>query len=616
MPPRRTPGSAGDGLAVRSFLAAVLLLAAAIGCRATPPDPARPDLVLMVVDTLRADHLGCYGYSRPTSPRIDALAARGTRFEAAWAAAPWTLPSIMSIMTSLHPSAHRVENDGLRLSEGTPTLAALLQAGGYSTGGFVSHVYASASFGFDRGFDRFDDFGLSRPGYRLEAGMEPAADRVTDTALAWLRAQQGRPVFLFVHYFDPHWPYAPPERFRTVFPAPARNDREAGYDAISRYLDPLVPIPEDYRRFLIDRYDGEIRFVDEQVGRLLDGLREAGRAERSWIVVTGDHGEEFKDHGSMGHGRQLYEEVVRVPLLIAPPEPAGPNAGVTAPSAPVATPVSGIDLAPTLLDLAGLTPIPSGMHGESLRGLLVPVAGGVVPRSGAAAPAADRPLLSETVRLNAFRKAVRSAGWKLIHFMDENRSELYDLAADPEERRDLADDHPDERRLLMQALFTEADLLSGGWNLRWASDGRPRRFSGRVTTTGIFRSMVPLFHDRGKYVLKQGNTLEFSDDGQTGWSGLSFTTTPYEAPVTFYLEVDGRPAPDRVILGGQAARPASMPFMLEGSPGSVAAFSRPERSAAPGGLFSLWRTRPAAPDQPITLDDETRERLRSLGYVN
>jgi arylsulfatase A-like enzyme len=599
----RTPGAV--------LLAAAVLILVVAACGGPPLDPARPDLVLVVVDTLRADHLGCYGYPRPTSPRIDALAGRGTVFDAAWAAAPWTLPSIMSIMTSLYPSVHRVENDGLRLGEGTATLASLLRDGGYATGGFVAHVYASAAFGFDRGFDRFEDFGLSRPDYRLEAGMEPTADTVTGKALDWLQEQRGKPVFLFVHYFDPHWPYAPPERFRTLFPTPQRDERDAAYDAISRYLDPLVPIPDDYRRFLIDRYDGEIRFVDEQIGRLLDGLGKAGRADRTWIVVTGDHGEEFKDHGSMGHGRRLYEEVVRVPLVVVGPGAAGSRPGDAAPSIRIQVPVSGIDLAPTLLDLAGRTPLPAGLHGRSLRGLMSPTTQATSP-----GPAPDRTLLSETMRLNAFGKAVRSGAWKLIHSMDENRSELYDLAADPGERRDRADERPDERRLLMQAMFAEADLLSGGWNLRWSSDGRPHRFAGRVTTAGMFRSVVPLFRERGKYVLKQGNTLEFSDDGQAGWSGLSFTTTPYEAPATFYLEVDGQAAPERIVLGGLAARPPSMPFTLEGSPGSEAAFGRPERTALPGGQFSLWRTRPATPDQPMTLDDDTRERLRSLGYVD
>ena len=198
----------------------------------------------------------------------------------------------------------------------------------------MSHVYVTAAFGFDRGFERFEDFGLSRPGYRLEARMEPTADRVTDAALSWVGAQGSRPLFLFVHYFDPHWPYDPPAAYRALFPSTYAGPLDATYDSISRFQDPLVPLPEEYRRFLIDRYDGEVRFVDDQVGRLLEGIAAGGRAVRTWVLLTADHGEEFKEHRSMGHGRSLYEESIHVPLIIAPPPPrAGDPPAAPAPRA-------------------------------------------------------------------------------------------------------------------------------------------------------------------------------------------------------------------------------------------------------------------------------------------
>ncbi len=366
-------------------LALALALAGAPGLSCSGGfDPAHQDVVLVVVDTLRADHLGVYGYERATSPRLDAFARRAAVFDTAWSAAPWTLPSVMSIMTSRYPSAHRVENDGLRLADDVPTVAETLQRAGYATGGFVSHVYVSSLYGFGRGFEVFDDFGLSQPGYRLEAGMEPPADRVTDAALAWLRGQGRRPVFLLVHYFDPHWPYAPPEAYRALFPDAYHGPLDASYDAISKFLDPLAPIPEDYRRFLIDRYDGEVRFVDDQLGRLLDGLAASGRAPRSWVLVTADHGEEFKDHGSMGHGRRLYEETIHVPLIIG--RAAGQGSGGAGGSR-VATPVSGIDLFPTIAALAGAA-APAGLQGTSLAPLL---------GRGGNAPPPDRPLVCETL---------------------------------------------------------------------------------------------------------------------------------------------------------------------------------------------------------------------------
>ncbi len=564
-------------------------------------DQAHEDVILIVVDTLRADHLGVYGSGRSTSPRIDALARRATVFDAAWSAAPWTLPSMMSIMTSRWPSSHRVENDGLKLGQDVPTLGETMQRAGYSTGAFVSNVYVSAPFGFNRGFDTFEDFGVTEPGYRPEARMEPTADRVTDAAVAWLGRQEHKPVFLFVHYFDPHWPYEPPERFRALYPDDYHGPLDADYDSISKFQDPRRPLPDGYRRFLIDRYDGEIRFVDEQIGRLLDGLAAAGRGSRAWIVFTADHGEEFKDHGSIGHGRRLYEEVVRVPLVVgraAPP--AAP------PAARIALPVSGIDLFPTIAELAGAVP-PPGLQGTSLASLL---------RGAPAAPASDRPLVCETIRLNAHLKAIRRGPLKLIQSMDENHTELYDLAADPGERDDLSERRPEDRRGLVRALFTQVDFLSGGWNVRWSGDGRKHRFQGQIRTGGIFRTIVPLFRERGKYVLEAPNTLNFTDDGQEGASGLSFTTAPEDAGADFYLLIDGRQVVDRIFLGGNENHPGFLPFPLEGRPSVEDAFAKPPRADGKELGYFIWRLRPAGPDQSVVLDDEIRERLRSLGYIN
>ncbi len=602
----------GRGLRRVAFLFALAAPALHGSCGGGRLDGARPDIVLVVVDTLRADHLGTYGYSRPTSPAIDAFASRATVFDEAWAAAPWTLPSVMSIMTGRLPSRHRVENDGLKLAPEIPTLAETLAKSGYETGAFVSHVYVDRPFGFARGFGTFEDFGLSEPAYRPETELEPTADRVTAGALAWIRSQERRPLFLFVHYFDPHWPYDPPAAYRELFPDSYRGPLKADYDSISKFQDPLRPLPDDYRRFLIDRYDGEIRFVDEELRRLFEGLGAAGRGERTWVVLTGDHGEEFKDHGSVGHGRQLYEEVVRVPLLIGRPAARPDDA---TPGRRVATPVSGVDLMPTILRLAGAAP-PPGLQGRSLVPFLPPGAAERAADAVGEPPPADRTLVSETVRLNASRKTVRQGPMKLIRFMEDNRIELYDLAADPGERRDLAAARPAERRALLRALFSEVDLLAGGWNLRWSSDGRARRFQGQVRTNGFIRSVVPLFPDLGKYMTERGDTLNFTDAGQAGESGLSFTVGPDDAWVSFYLMIDGRPMIQTVFLGGTKAQPREMPFRLQGLPTEDSAFTRPDHVGGRDLGFFLWRNRHPAPDREIMLDDEIRQRLRSLGYVD
>ncbi|HUD72883.1 MAG TPA: sulfatase [Dongiaceae bacterium] len=579
-------------------LAALVAVGAACGFLSRRAKP--PDIILIVVDTLRADHLGAYGYRRPTTPRLDALAATGTRFESATSAAPWTLPSIMSILTSRLPSRHGVIDDGLRLPADIPTLASTLETAGYRTGGFVAHIYVTAPFGFDRGFGHFEDFGLTKPGYARERGLEPTADKVTDGALAWVAGDPDAPIFLLVHYFDPHWPYDPPASYRDRFAStpPYAGPLDASYDSLSKFQEPSAPMPDDYRRFLIDRYDGEIAFVDAEIGRLVDGVRKTRAGRPLAIVVTGDHGEEFKEHGSVGHGRQMYEEVLHVPLILAPPARAGA-------AVKIAEPVSSLDIAPTLLALAGATP-PPGMQGHSLLPLLQP--------DGARAAATPAPV-SETVRLGAIRQAVRSGPLKLIHSMDEDHAELYNLASDPNETRNLASTRPDDRRRLTVILFERGDHLSGAWNLVWSGDGRPHRFEGRIETKGIIRSVVPPGTTDAAYRLETPAVLVFSDPAARGESGLSFTTLPYEAPVTFQLLVDGRPLPDAVRLGGAAARPRAMPFTMEGAPDAAPAFARPPAEAPPVPRFLLWRTRPATAEEPAVLDEELRARLKSLGYV-
>ena len=590
----------GEPRWINSLGAIATLVGALLGAWSCAPGRGdRPDIVLIVVDTLRADHVGAYGHHRETTPHLDVLASRGVLFENAWATAPWTLPSVMSIHTGLYPSDHRVENDGLKLGAEVSILAEQLSAAGYETAAFVSHVYVSRPFGFDRGFDTFEDFGIGRPGYRVEAGMEPTADIVTEAALARLGRRSRAPLFLFVHYFDPHWPYDPPPQYRELFPNDYNGPLDASYDSISRFQDPAVPLPDGYRAFLEARYDGEIRFVDEMIGRLLDALD-----ERAWVVVTADHGEEYKEHGSMGHGRQLYEESIRVPLVIAGPRPRGEeergDGGLR-----ITSPVSGVDLHPTILDLAGIVE-----RGPKRRGVtLVPIL-----RGDGSLPA-DRPLVSGTIRLNAYRTALRRDRLKLIHFMDRDRNELFDLEADPEERDDLAPRRPDDRRALLATLFREVDLLSGGWNLSWTGDGRPARFQGHVTTDGIFRSVVPLLGAGGSYDVQMGRTLRFADIDQTQSGGISFTTAPEEARVTFYLMIDGEPARERTFLGGQRIHPPEMPFGL-GAPNHEAAYARPQQAAGRERGFFLWRSRPAGVDQEIVLDDAIRERLRSLGYID
>jgi arylsulfatase A-like enzyme/Tfp pilus assembly protein PilF len=340
--------------------------------------PARA-IVLITIDTLRADRLGVYGSTRNLTPALDRFAAGATRFTAAVTQVPLTLPAHATILTGHHPQRHGVRtNDGFRLGASTPTLAEALRGRGYATGAFIGGYPLRGGTGLARGFDRYDDDFL-----RTSSRIERRADEVVDAALAWIEQHRGGPFFAWVHLFDPHSPYTPPPAF-----AAAHADAP---------------------------YDGEVAYTDSAVGRFFDRLEQMGTFSSAAIVVVADHGESLGEHGERTHGTFLYDATIRVPLLVRLPG---------APSGVVTAPVETADLAPTIAAIAG-TAI------ESTDGVsLVPIIDG-------AAGDPERPAYAESYYQNVLLgwsplRAVRTARWK---FIEAPRSELYDLAADPSEVR-------------------------------------------------------------------------------------------------------------------------------------------------------------------------------------
>jgi arylsulfatase A-like enzyme len=338
--------------------------------------PARegaPNLVLVTVDTLRADHLEPYGYQRPTAPALSALAREGTVFDLAISQAPETLHSIAALMTGLYP--HVVdrtfelrERRGPFLDSAFHALAERLAAGGYHTAGFVSNLFLRARNGFAQGFEHYDD--TSGMYFWGASGRSRQATDVVDPAIDWLVHAES-PFFLWVHVMDPHHPYEPaaPEPWEEAeSPTFTAFDREYGQLDVSGYTRRLEELGTGRRPFapgeldyLVGRYDAEIRQSDRAIGRLVESLRVHGfDAMNTTIVVTADHGEEFADHGGMTHGHTLFDELIHVPLIA---EGAGVPRG-----AHVEDQVRLIDVAPTLLDLAGLLDGSSGrgLHGRSL----------------------------------------------------------------------------------------------------------------------------------------------------------------------------------------------------------------------------------------------------------
>lgn len=362
--------------------------------------PAPGPIVLVSIDTLRADRLPIYGYTKVTTPAIDRLAADGVVFDYAWAHSPQTLPSHASIFTGLLPFEHGVrDNMGFTVKDGAETMAGLLRARGYATGGFVSAYVMRRDTGIAQGFDTYDDH---LPPTSPEKATGEVQRDGADTLLAadaWLDGLASDRFFLFLHLYEPHSPYTPPERF-------------------SRY----------------DPYDGEIAYADELVGRLVDSLKRRGLYDAATIIVLSDHGEGLGDHGEMEHGIFVYSETIKVPLVVKLPR--GAEAGRR-----VADPVQHIDLVPTLLDLSG------GSSGSGHRGrsLLPAMRGRAIPEQGLYAEALYSRFHFGWSELYALTDA-------RYRFIRAPRDELYDLQRDPRERENIAAARETTRVAMRQAL--------------------------------------------------------------------------------------------------------------------------------------------------------------------
>ncbi len=335
----------------------VSLLFGFAGCARAPEKPG-PGIVLVILDTVRADHLASYGYPRETSPNLDRLAAEGERYEHAYSQSPWTLPAVATILTGQPPHVHQASraSKGLHMvAPSVPTLAELFSKAGFRTAAVMNVVFCSPESGLSRGFESYD---YSRSD-RSNVGSRDAR-ATTDAALAWLEQVRGEPFFLVVHYFDAHLTYDPPAPYDTMFEPDAAGRIENGFgsaDQVRQIADGTLPLTDRQRQSLEARYDGEIRFLDDQFGRLRQGLEKQGLWARTTVLVVADHGEEFWDHGSFEHGHTHHHELIEIPLILRRP---GTPGGVVRRER-----VRQLDIAPTLLAQAGVA-VPAGLPGQVL----------------------------------------------------------------------------------------------------------------------------------------------------------------------------------------------------------------------------------------------------------
>jgi arylsulfatase A-like enzyme len=395
-----------------------------------------PSVVVVVIDSLRADHLHHAGDPRPLSPRLDRLATQSTRFSQAGAASPWTTPSVMSLFTGLVPASHRVDMNDRSLSVDVETLPERLQAAGFATAAVMPALTLADHFGFDRGFD---DFIFATQGHNNVSGPWSV-----NQAIQVLRRHPDDPIFLYVHLWDVHYNYNPPVpqsvRFQSGRPAgPGETDDVTALTAPGHDASGLPP---ERLAWLEGQYAGEILFTDEQVGRILDELDRQGRGENTIVVVTADHGEAFLEHGVLGHTVDLYDEMTHVPLLVRWP-------GQVDGDRVIETQVGLVDLAPTLLDLLGVKFDPGEFDGRSLAPVL----------QGGAEPGESRPLMLETSR-RVLKRGLRTPDTAFQIDLVTGEQALHDLQADPGALTNLAEQQPGEvetwHRLLCDRLAESA----------------------------------------------------------------------------------------------------------------------------------------------------------------
>ncbi len=416
-------------------VASLIFLAVASVLSAAGSVP-QPNILFIMVDTLRADHVGCYGYGRPTTPNLDHLATEGVRLEQMMSVSSWTMPAVGTMFTGLYPSQHNLTGTKHRMAEGITTLAAVLGQAGYRTVGFTTNPVVHSQFGFAQGFAVYDDYtvmlsgdlglfgdpdpAIAVPPQKIEAGngtvTSPLVNRFAETFLE-KQTDASAPFFLFLLYFDPHADYVPPPPYDTMF-NPGYAGPEVGSGIYRR--GPSHPYSPEERQQIVSLYDGEIRNTDEHIGRLLALLDRLGLRDNTVVLIVADHGEEFWDHGGMLHGHSLREELVHVPCILR--DPGVLPAGTVFPHQ-----ASLLDVMPTLLDLAGV-PIPEQCLGRSLLPNL----------REAPAPWTERlAFLEGTPDSRTNLEAARLPTRKLVHDPLADTWEAFDLATDPQEKSPL-----------------------------------------------------------------------------------------------------------------------------------------------------------------------------------
>ncbi len=431
-----------------------------------PPTTDKPNILLITIDTLRADHLGCYGNASIHTPTIDSLATGGIMFQRAISQVPLTLPSHTSILTSTYPPIHGVR-DNARYSFGSsiPTLAEVLKGSGYLTSAFISAFVLDSRFGLDVGFDAYDDniqnqayfyFFSASPPFALAGclkllGLSPPykperkADKTTRAVIEWIENNRESRFFMWVHYFDPHGPLNPPVPYDTLYLEPDADPHKFR-DNIENLISLLGQfdsreLSDEEIEGIKSLYKGEVTFTDHYIGNLMKSIRELGIGDRTMVVLTSDHGQSLSEHHYIGHSMELYQEIMHIPLIMNYP-------GLFQQGLVVEEPVQSIDIMPTILSSLEIE-IPASCRGSNLIRLLGP--------STWERDDSNRWAYLETLHARPTRNkliGLSSGDYKYIRALDGDREELYHMETDPKEMDNLASVDTQRSELMRNQLLS------------------------------------------------------------------------------------------------------------------------------------------------------------------
>jgi arylsulfatase A-like enzyme len=543
-----------------------------------PADVDRPNVLVYVVDCLRADHVQAYGYPRPTTPEIDRIAKDGIVFEDVQSCASWTKPSVACMFTSLYPALHGARTVDDTLDPQPTTIAEAFGAAGYATATWVANPFVSDPvFGLTRGFSRVVQTVDKLPQTNINDVPADAAD-ITRRVVAWLEHNHDRQFFFYLHSLDLHAGYRRRPPFDRLFLSPERKG--------------------DARQ--VDLYDNELAYNDHEIGAIVEALKRLRLYDRTLIVVSADHGEEFGEHGFTRHGHTLYQGLLHVPFVVKLPGSAhrGSRSDATA---------INLDLAPTLLDVAGL-PVPPSFQGTSLRPAL----------EGRALP--PRTLFAEQLSPKEVLYAARERRLKLIdQLLPEPQRMLFDLRADAAEKTNLLAGGSTVPTGLAADLTQYMRLAQSGYHLSLASADPEETYFLRVSTDGVFA-------DVQRFSMATGEILNMSPDGR----GIEYAFTAGAARRLLVLRTDppaaglhlelssrrGRVPPSQIALGRDSRHPAAVPFDVKAADVQVPIDAMADLLRGGGGARLWYIEGPAAPrSHKATFDPELAQRLRALGYI-